>query len=136
MAEALRGGARGVEPPAPTVPDGATEATRMLEREPEDATAATRMLPREEATRVREPAPAPPRRRERAAPRARRRERRRGRRRGRWILATLLVAAAAAAGGIVAADQLGGQPKLRRVVTDDAHRAIQEVRKFVEDNTR
>ena len=46
------------------------------------------------------------------------------------------MAAAAAAGGIIAADQLGGQPQLRRVVTNDAQRAIDEVRKFVEDNTQ
>jgi serine/threonine-protein kinase len=138
MAEALRGGARGIEPPAPQAPDGATEATRMLERE-EEATAATRMLPAEDATRVRQPTapptPAPPpRRRERAAPPPR--QRRRRRRRGRWMVVALVLAAAAAAGGIVAADQLSNRPHLRRVVTDDAKQAIQEVRNFVEDNTK
>jgi eukaryotic-like serine/threonine-protein kinase len=135
MGEALRAGARGIEPPAPDVPDGATAATRMLEPDP---TAETRMLPREQATRVREPAPAPaPRRRERAAPPARReRRQRRGRRRGRWAVVTLVVAALAAIGGVVVADQLSNQPQLRRVVTQDAQRAIDEVRQFIDDNTQ
>jgi serine/threonine-protein kinase len=141
MGEALRAGARGIEPPAPDVPDGATAATRMLEPDPTDE---TRMLPREQATRVREPAPVPvpargrePARRRRAAPPARRERRQRGRRRrGRWILAVLIVAALAAVGAIVAADQLSNQPQLRRVVTQDAQRAIDEVRQFIDDNTQ
>jgi eukaryotic-like serine/threonine-protein kinase len=135
MGEALRGGARGVEPPPPEVPDRATEATRMLEREPLDETAATRMLPpREPVTPAREQrAPAPPRQRERQAAA---RPRRRGRRLGRILLALVLLGALGGIAGIVAADQLSDKPQLRRVVADDAQRAIDEVREFIDDNTR
>ena len=139
MGEALRGGARGIEPPAPEFPDGATAATGILPAEDAAATEATSVLPREQATRVRgpapTPAPAPPRRRREAAPPARRR-RQRGRRRWRGLLVLLLVAAAAAAGAIVAADQLSGGPQLRRVTARDAHQAIDEVKKFISDNTK
>jgi serine/threonine protein kinase len=141
MGEALRGGARGIDPPGADVADEATAATRMLEAE--DPTAATRMLPREDATRVREPAaPLPPReprraaRRREAAAAAERRRRPRRRRRGRRLLLALLLAAAVAAGAVIAADQLSNRPQLRRVVTDDVHKAIDQVKKFIDDNTK
>jgi serine/threonine protein kinase len=136
MGEALRAGARGIDPPAADVPDRATEATRMLERE--DETSATRVLgPLEPATPARpsrparEAAPAP-RPRDRAAAPARRRRRRLG----RTIIVGAILAGLVAAGAIIASDELGGRPQLRRVVADDAQSAIQEVKRFVEDNTR
>ena len=36
---------------------------------------------------------------------------------------------------VVAADQLSGGPKLRRVVTNDVHQSINDVIKFIDDNT-
>jgi serine/threonine-protein kinase len=133
MGEALRAGARGIEPPAADVPDGATAATGLLETQPDDATASTRMLPRDPATEVREPrAPRQREPRRRGAPPPRKRKRRAW----RWLVATVLVAAAVAAGAVVAADQLSSGPKLRRVVTNDAHQAINDVIKFIDDNTR
>jgi serine/threonine protein kinase len=135
MGEALRAGARGIDPPAADVPDRATEATRMLER---DETEATRVLgPLEPATPARPsrraPEAAPERRpRDRAAAPARRRRRRLS----RTIIVGVILAGLVAAGGIIAADELGGRPQLRKVVADDAQSAIEEVKQFVDDNTR
>jgi eukaryotic-like serine/threonine-protein kinase len=143
MGEALRGGARGVEPPPPEVPDGATEATRMLEPQPEDATEATRMLPprAEPATPARPMQPIRPdtarqREREAAAAAPARARRRRGPRLGRVVVVLLILAGLVAIGVIVAADELGGDPQLRRVVEQDAQQAIEEVKRFIDDNTR
>jgi serine/threonine protein kinase len=133
--EALRAGARGIEPPAPDVPDRATEATQMLDRE----TAATRVVgPLDPVTpaqplRPARPAPREARRREPAA--APRRPPRK-RRLGRTLVVLVVLAGLVGAGGIIAADELGGRPQLRRVVTDDAQSAIDEVKQFIEDNTR
>jgi eukaryotic-like serine/threonine-protein kinase len=136
MAEALRAGARGIDPAAADVPDRATEATSLLERQG-DETEATRVLgPLDPVA----PAPgrptrqAPPdrRRRDAAAPSARqRRKRRLG-----PVIVLLILAGLIGAGGIIAADQLGGRPQLRKVVAEDAQSAIEEVKQFVEDNTR
>ncbi len=52
------------------------------------------------------------------------------------MLVALLLAAAVAAGAVIAADQLSNRPQLRRVVTNDVHNAIDEVRKFIDDNTK
>jgi eukaryotic-like serine/threonine-protein kinase len=135
MAEALRAGARGIDPPAADVPDRATEATRLLEREGADETEATRVLGALEPVPPQRMPPArqaPPerRRRDRAAAPARRR------RLARTILVLAILAGLAGAGGIIAADQLSGRPQLRKVVADDAQSAIEEARQFVEDNTR
>jgi serine/threonine protein kinase len=137
MADALRAGARGIDPPAADVPDRATEATQLLERE--DETEATRVLgplePGTPAQPMRPARQAPPerRRRDQAATPARRR---RQRRLGRTIVVLAILAGLVAAGGIIAANELGGRPQLRKVVADDAQSAIDEVKQFVEDNTR
>jgi hypothetical protein len=138
MGEALRAGARGVEPPAPEVPDRATEATRMLQREAEQTEATRMMPPREPDTPVRQRAPAAARQRPREGGRqpAAPPPRRRGRRLGRALLVVALLAGLAAIGGIVLADEFSQDPQLRRVVQQDAERAIEEVRDFVEDNTQ
>jgi serine/threonine protein kinase len=139
MGEALRGGARGVEPPPPDVADGATEATQMLEREQADETEATRLMPHdvEQATpaRPRRAVPAPRRERE-PAPAPARARRRRGSRLARSLVILLILAGLVAIGAIVAADELSGDPQLRRVVEQDAQQAIEEVKRFIEDNTR
>jgi hypothetical protein len=140
MGEALRAGARGIEPPVAQVPDRATEETVML-APPEDETEATRMLPpREPAT---PPRPQPPvRRTPPRRPRERPPERpptpRRGARSrlGRVLLVLALLAGLGGVAAILAADELSTDPQLRRVVQSDAERAIDEVRDFVEDNTR
>jgi serine/threonine-protein kinase len=145
MGEALRAGARGIDPPAPDVADGATAATQMLGPHGDQATEATRMLPREDSTRVREPEVAPrepraPSRRRAAGPVPEPRQRgRRPRRRRRWrlrLLVILLLAAAVAAGAVIVADQLSNGPQLQRVVTRDVHQAIDQVKKFIDDNTK
>ncbi len=137
MAEALRAGARGIDPPAADVPDRATEATSLLERQAGDETEATRVLgPLDPVP----PAPmpsarqAPPERRRREAAAAPARQRRR--RRLGPVIVLLILAGLIGAGGIIVADQLGGQPQLRKVVADDAKSAIDEAKQFVEDNTR
>ncbi len=129
--EALRAGERGVEPPAPPVPDRATEATQMLQREP---TEATRMLPPREPVTPAQPVRAvrPPAQR-RPAPEP---AKRRGRRLGRVALVLAILLGLGALAGIAIADQLAADPELRRVVERDAQEAIQEVKRFIEDNTR
>jgi eukaryotic-like serine/threonine-protein kinase len=136
--EALRSGARGIDPPPAAIADSATEATQMLQRS--DETEATRALgPRDPDTAAVEPlqpirrGPAEPRRRD-EVPERRRPARRQ--RRGRGLLVVLLLVALGAIGGIVAADQLGGNTKLRRVTERDVPRAIDEVKQFIDDNTR
>jgi serine/threonine-protein kinase len=137
MAQALRAGARGIDPPAADVPDRATEATQMLERQSGDETEATRVLGAHDPVtpapvRPARQAPAERRRRDRAAAPARqRRKRRLG-----PLIVLLILAGLIGAGGIIAADQLGGRPQLRKVVAEDAPSAIDEVKQFVEDNTR
>jgi serine/threonine protein kinase len=137
MAEALRAGARGIDPPAADVPDRATEATQMLEREARDETEATRVLG------ALDPAtPAPMRPARQASPERRRRDgaaspaRQRRKRRLGPLIVLLILAGLIGAGGIIAADQLSGRPQLRKVVAEDAKSAIEEVKQFVEDNTR
>jgi serine/threonine-protein kinase len=135
--EALRGGSRGVEPPPPAVPDRATEETRMLQR---DETEATRMLPphREPVTpaqpvRTRRGADAQAAQRRQAEKPARRR---RGRRLGRLLLILALLGGLGAVAGILVADQTNTKPHLRRIVEQDARRAIEDAQRFIEENTR
>jgi serine/threonine-protein kinase len=137
MGEALRAGARGLEPPPSPVPDVATEATRALPRD--DETEATRMMGprRRPMTPVRRGAPAapsaaPPRRaRDEAQPAARR-----GGRAIRTLLVLTMLALLGALAAVIVAGEMSDRPELRRVVVEDAQRAIEEVREFVEDNTR
>ncbi len=137
MAGALRAGARGIDPPAADMPDRATAATQMLEREAGDETEATRVLGALDPV-----TPAPVRPARQATPEQRRRDRaaaparQRRKRRLAPLIVFLILAGLIGAGGIIAADQLGGQPQLRKVVADDAKSAIDEAKQFVEDNTR
>lgn len=133
MAESLRAGVRGLEPPAAEVADSATEATRMMtSREPVERTAATRVLPydRPQAT----PSPMP------AAPVERRRAREAGRRRrahrSRVIAALLVLALLAGLLAVLASDTGTNRPKLRTFSAQDPQRAIDEVHDLINDNTR
>jgi serine/threonine-protein kinase len=140
MAEALRAGARGIEPPAPDVPDSATAATRVVEQGEQDPTDVTRALPPREPLAPRrrgeqrpataeEPLPArPPKRRAR---------RRRGFARALWrVVIVLLVLAAVAVGAVIASDELGGNPQLRKVTAKDVNGAVQEIKQLIDDNTK
>jgi len=133
MAEALRAGARGLEPPAAEVADAATEATRMMtSHQPVESTGATRVMPYR-STEAPAAAPVPlEAERERAPAGARRR-----RARMRGLAAALIVLALLA--GLVAVLAAGGgsnRPKLRPFNSQDPQQAIQDVRDLINDNTR
>jgi eukaryotic-like serine/threonine-protein kinase len=138
MAEALRAGARGIEPPAADVADAATAATRVVEPGEEAPTDATRALP------PREP-PAPRGRRaprrataeEPARPARPQKRRGRGFARALWrVVLVLLVLAAVAVGVVIASDELGGNPQLRKVTAKDVNGAVQEIKQLIDDNTK
>jgi hypothetical protein len=138
----VRGGARGIEPPPPEVADSATEATQMLVRDAGDETEATRLLPSREQVTPAEPrrpvspvAPAPVPPANRRAERDAQAKRRRRRRLLRFLVAFILLGALAV-GAIVVADQSSNNPHLRRVTAQDAQQAIDEVKQFVQDNTK
>ncbi|MDX6697024.1 MAG: eukaryotic-like serine/threonine-protein kinase [Solirubrobacteraceae bacterium] len=135
--EALRAGARGIEPPAPHVEDRATESTQLLRR---DSTEATRMLPHEPVTPAR---PIPARRgsqRQREAEAAAQpqpaRRRGRGARLSRALLILALLLGLGAVAGIYVADQTSTQPHLRRIANPDPKGAIEDVKDFIRENTR
>jgi hypothetical protein len=142
MGEALRNGATGIEPPpAPAGADAATAATQMLAADPTPApTEATRALPRRRAAEPRSAQPpagavAPPRtprRREQPEPR---RTRRSGRVMRRLIVVLVLIVVIVV-GVVVLTDQLSGNPQLRRVTAQEAQQAIDQVKQFIDDNTR
>ena len=150
MATALHDAEHGVEPPAASIPDSATEATRVVQTGEE--TAATRMLaPRDPATpaaETRRPRaqPLPPRPRDaRAAARAaaRRQEpapqrasQRKPRRFPRRLITLLLLAAAIVALVVVISNQLSTQPHLQQILTNDAQQAIDQAKQLIHDNTR
>jgi eukaryotic-like serine/threonine-protein kinase len=131
MAEAIEAGLHG-EPTEATrrIAIDDMEATRALE-----ATSATRALPRTAYApqpAYADPTPAPSRRDDRAARKAARR------RRLASFFALLLVLAAIAAVGValVAAGDNGGGGGVSPVDADDVQQQIQELRQFLEDNTR
>ena len=132
--EALRAGSRGIEPPPAEVEDRATEDTQLLAR---DETEATRMLaPSDPATASQPVRPA-----REAAPPARRREaerpaRRPRRRLGRTMLVLAILLGLGGIAGIAIADRMATDPDLRRVTERNARQAIDEVREFIEENTR
>ena len=136
MGEALRAGSRGLEPPPAPVPDEATEATHLLERDP---TEATRMMEPRHPTQDTPhqgivPVPAAPRRRrpEYVEPRRRRRRPRLG----RVLVVLVVLGILASIAAIFAAEQLSSDPRLRRVAAEEAQQAIDEVRELIDDNTR
>jgi serine/threonine-protein kinase len=148
MGEALRNGAQGVEPPpAPAGADKATAATEMLA-----GTAATELVdtgapravprprpaePRRGPVQPREPAPQRP-----AEARAARRAgepQRRGRRTGRILrrlILLLLLIAVIIVGVVILSDSLSSNPQLRRVTDQNLQQAVDQVKQFVNDNTR
>src|SRR5205085_9491026 len=118
-------------PPMPEVADTATEETRLLQRE-DEGTAATRVIgPMDPITPARPLQPEPARPRDRTP--ARRKKKRSG---ARIFLAALAAAALIGLGAILLADQLGGKPQLRTVSGDDAQQVIQDVKRFIDDNTQ
>jgi len=145
MATALHDAAHGIEPPLAAIPDGATEATRVVAAGEE--TAATHMLaPHDPATpaETRRPRaqPLPPRPRDaRAAPRRqepapRRAAKRKPRRFRRTLITLLLLAAAIVALVVVISNQLSTQPHLQQILTNDAQQAIDQGKQLIHDNTR
>jgi serine/threonine-protein kinase len=149
MGEALRNGAEGVEPPPlPPGADEGTAATEMLAR-----TAATELAeagapravprprpvqPQRAPVQPREPAPARTPAEARAARRAderQRRDRRSGRLLRRLILLLVLIVVIVVA-VVILSDSLSGNPQLRRVTDQNVQNAIDQVKQFVQDNTR
>jgi cytochrome c-type biogenesis protein CcmH/NrfG len=63
-------------------------------------------------------------------------KRRRGRRLGRTLLVLALLLAVGAGAGVYIADQMSAKPNLRRVTEQNAQRAIDDVKRFIEENTR
>jgi hypothetical protein len=145
MGEALRNGAQGVEPP-PAAPGAheATAATEMLAGTAATeigATEATRATPRRQPVEPRPGPVAPPRTpaQERALRRAGERQRQRQRRSGRLLrrlilLLVLIVVIVVAV--VIVSDSLSGNPQLRRVTDQNVQQAIDQVKQFVDDNTR
>ncbi len=152
MADALRNGARGIDPPGlEPGADAGTAATRLVH--PDDETGATNMLgaaagaaagaavagsrqPRQprQPRRVVEPqpeAPVPARASDRAAGRPRRKGRA-----GRIAVVLLILAALVGVGAVAVASQLNSDPSLRRVVYRDAQKAIDALQDLVNENTR
>jgi serine/threonine protein kinase len=159
MGEALRGGLRGVEPPATAATSilGAadeTASTRMLDR---DDTAATRMSsppppvpvppPGREPRRPREaryvgpptgpqtPARSPSRRGETQAP-ARSKKKRRGFRRFLVFMVLLAVIAAAATAVVISQASNSTQDQIRQIATDDVNQGIDQFKQFIDDHTK
>ena len=144
MGEGLRNGAEGVEPP-PAAP-GAHEATAATEMLAATAateiaeTEATRAIPRRQPVEPRPGPVAPPRTpaQERALRRAserQRRSRRSGRMLRRLILLLVLIVVIVV-GVVILSDSLSGNPQLRRVTDQNIQQAIDQVKQFVDDNTR
>jgi hypothetical protein len=144
MGEALRNGAEGVEPPP--APPGAHEATAATEMLAGTAateiagTEATRAIPRRQPVEPRPGPVAPPRTpaQERALRRAgerQRRQRRSGRLLRRLILLLVLIVVIVVA-VVIVSDSLSGNPQLRRVTDQNVQQAIDQVKQFVNDNTR
>jgi serine/threonine-protein kinase len=133
MAEALRAGARGLEPPAAEVADAATEATRMMtSHQPAESTGATRVMPYPPPEAPAAPPVPLEAERDRAPAEARRR-----RARMRGLAAALIVLALLA--GLLAVLAAGGgsnRPQLRPFNSQDPQQAIQDVRDLINDNTR
>ena len=143
MGEALRNGAEGVEPPpAPPGAHEATAATEMLAGTAATEIAgaeATRAIPRRQPVEPR-PAAAAPRTpaQERALRRAgerQRRQRRSGRLLRRLILLLVLIVVIVIA-VVILSDSLSSNPQLRRVTDQNVQQAIDQVKQFVNDNTR
>jgi serine/threonine-protein kinase len=153
MAEAMRAGARGIEPPPAEVTTATeTAATRIIGDSP-TATEATVAMPERESAPARRPleprprqerpgppTPAPvPAPRRPAPARERRPERRRRGALSRALIRLgilLLVLVVAVVAAIWIADALSGNPELREVTSDNLDRVIEDVRRLIDDNTR
>jgi serine/threonine-protein kinase len=144
MGEGLRKGADGVEPPpAPPGAHEATAATELLAGTAATEIAgseATRAMPQRRPAEPRPGPAAPPRTpaQERALRRAserQRRQRRSGRLLRRLILLLVLIVVIVVA-VVIVSDSLSGNPQLRRVTEQNVQQAIDQVKQFVNDNTR
>jgi len=149
MGEGLRNGVQGIEPPAAA--PGAAESTAATEMLAGTAatelagTEATRALPRRQPLVPRQSAtgqsaPVRPRtpveaRAARRADERERRDRRSGRILRRLILLLALIAVIVV-GAVVLSDSLSGNPQLRRVTEQNVQQAIDQVKQFVNDNTK
>ena len=133
MADALRAGAQGIEPPPAEVADAATEATSMMTARQRPPTEATRLMPPAGPTQVTPSQPRPPVRAQRAdaAP-----ARRRGARMRALLMTVLVLALAGLLVALLAADQLTSEPRLDPVDSRNPQQAIEEVRDLIDDNTR
>jgi hypothetical protein len=131
MADALRAGAQGVEPPPAEVADTATEATRMMTSRQRPPTEATRLMPHRDPTQIAPSRSRPPTRAERRPP-----ARRRGPRLQAVLTALLLLAIAVLIVALLAPNQFTSQPQLRPVTASDPQEAIDQVQDLIEDNTR
>jgi eukaryotic-like serine/threonine-protein kinase len=147
MGEALRNGADGIEPPpAATGAHEATAATEMLAGTAATELAetdATRAIPRRRPVEPRPAAPRPPTPAttpEQARALRRAGERQRGQRRSGRVLRRLILVLALIAvivvGAVILSDSLSGNPQLRRVTEQNLQQAVDQVKQFVNDNTK
>jgi eukaryotic-like serine/threonine-protein kinase len=143
MAEAMRGGARGIEPPpADVTASTETAATRILEEREREETEATVALPqRGPGARPLEPRPGPPTpppRRPAPAPQRRPDARRPSPLRRALVRLAILLAVVVlvVVAAVVIADELSGNPQLQEVTSDNLDQVIDDIRKLLDDNTR
>jgi len=151
MAEALKAGARGIAPPEtatvvgepPTTATPVTGVTRVAPIDPPTADRPGSVQPRQprQPRAPRAPAPGPPPvepRRTRGAERPERRpKRRKGRvRRAFGALVAIVLVGAGVGVAYVATQDSGSAVQLRDVVHDEVDRAVDELRKLVQDNTK
>ena len=151
MAQALKAGARGIAPPEaatvigepPTTASPRTGVTRVAPMDPPTADHPAAVQARQPRTprAPRTPAPGPPTAAPQPARQAARAGRRPSRRKGRVRRAFgALVAIILVGGGIgvayVATEDSGSAVQLRDVVYDEVDRAVDELRRLIEDNTQ
>jgi eukaryotic-like serine/threonine-protein kinase len=138
LEQAIRDGARGVEPVGASDPTihlaAGLTATRVIEREPATGTHALRRRapaspPPQVPARRPVTASAPP-----AAPAHG--DRRRGLRRLAALVAVLALLGAGAAVALVATSSGGNAVQLRHIVSSDAQQAVQQLQDLIDRNTR
>jgi serine/threonine-protein kinase len=141
MGEALRAGARGIDPPPAESAGDPTASTAMLDRN-QTPTDATRALPPREPRPARRapleprrgppPQPAPPRTPDPRGPRGPSRAARLVRR----LVLLLLLIAAIVLGVVIATDSLSNNPRLHRVAGDTVRQTVDDLKSLIDDNRR